>query len=673
VKKMEFRFTEELFLRLRQGLLAGLVGGMLIGMLEALWLLALNWTSISGSIVVYAGILYGLLGMAGGVGFGLLQFLASLISKRNGNPASLYSLVFSFIFVINGLVIFRFRIFRDLLHEQPIPLWGNGALLLISVLLFLALFLGLRALMSKTALSALGRVSGTAILVFALIFVPLLFHLGFGAMEIIRTPRRVMMGQEEKGETLPHVLLIMVDALRGDRLSCYGYRGNDTPVIDALATEGVLFEQTIAQSSWTRPATASLVSSLYASSHKTYLKPDLLPDQVLTLPEVLRENGYTTVGFADNINISEAFNFQQGYDQFSYLSPDYFFFADESSCQLAYYNVLRLIREKFLVKSKYVQHYYQDADVVNERVTAVLEKTATRGPTFIFAHYMEPHDPYFAHPYNGEGFARVSVPHPDPQLADKLSLLYDGEISFLDERLGTLFDSMRRLGLYENTLIVLTADHGEEFYDHQGWWHGLTLYNEQIRIPLIIKLPGSRLAGTRISGMVSQIDIAPTIVAAIGGEPVPEFQGMDLLPSLVEPSDILGDSGGGSPEGQTAEPGLAGDEQPATVDSRLPDSVYSEEDHEGNVIQSVMTGEWKLIVANQDNPRGLPTVALFNLAEDPGETHNLAEENQAKVEELRRLMEECLARALESGIQRLEGGELEESTRQRLEALGYME
>src|SRR5207253_3039064 len=276
----------------------------------------------------------------------------------------------------------------------------------------------------------------------------------------------------------PNVVLIMVDTLRADHLSCYGSTAVKTPHIDALAADGTRWANAFAQASWTRPSVATILTGLYPSSHGAVHKADRLPERVDTLAERLRAIGYRTVGFADNANISRAFNFQQGFDEYRYLEPDFFFGASEPASQLALYSGLRLVRERFL------------------------------------AHYVDVH-------------------------------------------LGVLFDDFRRRGLYDQTLVVLTADHGEEFHEHGGWWHGTTLYDEQIHVPLIVKPPGAHGpgpaggAGRVLDELATSLDIAPTILAAAGLK-VPK-----TLPGHALPLD-----GGAAPARE---------------------STFAEEDLEGNV------------------------------------------------------------------------------------------
>src|SRR5262249_9295903 len=380
---------------------------------------------------------------------------------------------------------------------------------------------------------------------------------------------------------------------------------------------------------------------LYPSSHGAVHKADILPDRVETVAEVLAKSGYDTVGFADNVNVSPAFNFGQGFAEYHYLAPDLFFYADESAAQLTLYNGLRLVRERFLARRVDVHNYYQPAEVVTDTVIRWLDSPAAkREPFFIFAQYMDPHDPYFVHPYNGEGYARVANPNPPPAVADKYRQLYDGEIAYLDTHLGRLFDDLKRRGLYDRTLVVLTADHGEEFHEHGGWWHGTTLYDEQIHVPLILKPPSGSGRGVVIDELATSLDIAPTIIAR-AGIPVPSVMQGHPLP-------------------------LDGAAAPAR------DSVFSEEDLEGNVLQSVRTRASKLITANPGNPRGLQPEELYELKTDPREQRSLVASEPTLLEEMRA----ALGRSyLEARAHAGAGAQtdVDSVTKDRLRALGYVD
>jgi arylsulfatase A-like enzyme len=436
----------------------------------------------------------------------------------------------------------------------------------------------------------------------------------------------------------PNVVLVVVDTLRADHLSCYGGTTVRTPHIDALAAEGVRYADAFSQASWTRPSIATILTGLYPSSHGAIHKADKLPDRVDTLAELLQRAGYRTVGFADNANISPAFNFQQGFDEYHYLAPDFFFGASETASQLTLYSALRLVRERFLARRMDVHNYYQPAEVVTATVRRWLDGRAdTRAPLFLFVHYMDPHDPYFVHPFNGVGYARVAMPNPPAELVGRMHEAYAGSVAYLDEHLGALFDDLRRRGLWDRSLVVLTADHGEEFREHGGWWHGTTLYDEQVHVPLIVKPPGGR--GARVvEEFATSLDIAPTVLAAAGASVPSTLQGHGL------PLD-----GGPPPSRQ---------------------SVFAEEDLEGNVLQAVRTRDWKLVTANPGNPRGLAPEELYDLPKDPGEHANVVASRPADAETMRAELGKSVLKAREYGSGS-ESVAMDPATRQRLKSLGY--
>src|SRR5262249_46501051 len=156
------------------------------------------------------------------------------------------------------------------------------------------------------------------------------------------------------------------------------------------------------------------------------------------------------------------------------------------SSKLVLYSILRKVILT-VNKKRWVNQYYQDSRTVNAAVFPWLERNRD-DRFFLLLHYMDPHDPYFRHPYDGEAIARVENPNPSPALAARMRELYAGEVHYMDESFGALIAFLRREGLYDEMAIVLVADHGEEFHEHGGWWHGTTLYDEQIHIPMLIKL-----------------------------------------------------------------------------------------------------------------------------------------------------------------------------------------
>jgi arylsulfatase A-like enzyme len=294
-------------------------------------------------------------------------------------------------------------------------------------------------------------------------------------------------------------------------------------------------------------------------------------------------------------------------------------------------------------KSLYFSDFYQDSEVVNERAFDWLDRNS-KDRFYLFLHYMDPHDPYFVHPYDGTAVARVTG-DPDAEEAARLRDLYVGEIEHLDRSFGKLLAKLRGLGVYDDTLIVLTADHGEEFHEHGGWWHGLTLYDEQIRVPLLVKWPEGRaeLPNDQTHELARLIDVAPTLLGRAGAPVPPGMQGIDLAKAW-------------------------------SARSEKERQVYSEEDHEGNVLWSLRTTRMKLIEANEGNHRGLPTRALFDVVADPGETNDLLDDGfEAAASELA-LHAELQRKAAEGGAVE-DGGDVEMTFAEceQLRMLGYVE
>jgi arylsulfatase A-like enzyme len=607
---------------------AGLLAGSLIAVLEVVLMVTLGNNTDYLQALLWAVVAYGLLGLVGGLGFGLLL----TVLGRRIDGASAYGLTFATVFAGLGLFVTRHRLYRDLFHEgiRNLSLQGllfNGGLFLaFAVLFFLILWLWRRPTLRVTTHP---WASGG---IFALLLV------AAGLLGLLMGPRETVVippaGIPPGLEDAPNVILIGADTLRADRLSCYGYTGSQTPHIDALAADGVRYPEMTAQASWTKPSFATIFTSLYPSSHTATGKPHRLPQTVITLAEVLAASGYHTGGFADNPSISAAFGFDQGFAHYEYLEPDHLFAGNEAASQMALYQLLRRVWAMVTGGRIYPQHFYQEASVVNHHAEAWLEANKdTR--FFLFLHYMDPHDPYFAHPYNGVGSARASNQNPDPALAPTFSQLYDGEIAYLDEHLGQLFAWLRAEGLYDDTLVILTGDHGEEFQEHGGWWHGQTLYQEQIAVPLIIKYPGGAQAGSIVSDLVRSLDVAPTILD-VAGVPIPEV--------------MMGRS--------------------LWSDAEAPAYAFAEEDHEGNILYAVRSTTHKLILANADNPRGLPEDELFELAVDPGEQENLFAEQPDQVSRLRQTLRQIVTLALERAVEG-EVGSVDASVQEKLRELGY--
>jgi arylsulfatase A-like enzyme len=294
-------------------------------------------------------------------------------------------------------------------------------------------------------------------------------------------------------------------------MSLYGYERETTPNLERMASELVVFEESWSQSSWTRPSVATLLSGLYPAQHGARLVFDALSEYVETLPEILRAHGYSTAAFSTNDCIARpAFNYNQGYD----------LFVDEK---------------------------YALADKLRRDTIDWIDSTRQTGRPFLaYVHTWEAHGPYIA----PGRFADLFVGDYDGHLKNWPVLVgkrleaygefsaedvayvrarYDGEIAYSDEVLGRLERDLKSRDLWDNTLIVITSDHGEELYERGGWDHAHSLQPERIAVPLIIKLPGGRFGGKRVTGLAGGIDVLPTVLSALGIEPPESLPGIDLL------------------------------------------------------------------------------------------------------------------------------------------------
>ncbi|MBI2893158.1 MAG: sulfatase [Deltaproteobacteria bacterium] len=622
----------------QQGASAGLCAGVALGLVEALAVLWVSAPPRDLTVLPYAAVTYGVACALVGMLLGLGAALAGRLARREPAPAErVFAFVGASLFSGLGFVIARFRVFRDVYLENLPASSAKGlavqaAILLLAVAVFLAGRIVARLLVDRTPARLLLRSWGSP-LAFgtALALCAALGQLG-AASDARAAPR----GRRARPE-LPNVVLIVVDTLRADHVGAYGYRGGTTPRLDSFARDAVVFQNAFAQASWTRPSFASILTGRYPSSHRTIYKPDSLPDEVTTLAEALSSQGYSTAGFVTNFNVAPYFDFGQGFDEYHYLEPELVLWANDTQSRLSLYSIARLVSERFLSKRLEVDNYYRDAAFVTRELLGWLDRRP-RGPFFLFAGYMDPHDPYFRHPYDGTAVARVATPKPPSSRASELRELYDGEIRYWDHSFGTLIAGLKRRGLYENTLIVVTSDHGEEFAEHGGFWHGTTLYDEQVRVPLVARFPGGDASGTTEAGWVRHVDVAPTVLRLAGTSAPEGMQGGDLFEQGRQP-------------------------------------VFAEEDHEGNRLTSIRVpgtngSDLKLIVANESNPRGLPATELFDVARDPGERTNLADRRDGDLATTRRAMADA-ARTAVTGAVRAQSNELDDAARERLRSLGY--
>ena len=415
----------------------------------------------------------------------------------------------------------------------------------------------------------------------------------------------------------PNVVLYVVDTVRADRLGVYGYGKPTSPRLDAFAADAVLFENAYAQSSWTRPAVASLFTGLLPPAHRTVGRRSVLPEEAVTLAEILAAHGYEGLGLVRNPNVGRAFGFAQGFTRFR--SED---------------------RER--------------DETMLDRVRLWLdERQDAEAPFFLFLHAIDPHGPYDPAPEFEEMFDAGVAPdryrtvryllqlnrgevEPEPGTAEALSRLYDAEVAQNDRAFGELLDELEARGLSGDAAVIYVSDHGEEFAEHGRWEHGLSLYEEVLRVPLVMRLPG--VPARRIQTPAQHVDLLPTLLAYLGIES-PPTDGRDLLAARRR-----GDA---------------------------PLDVYTHLDVDGHRAASVMRGRYKLVLPQSPSQGTAPM--LFDLEADPGELENLAVDRPDVVERMLALLaERNLAGEVESA-EEIEDDQLGEDVRRRLRALGYVD
>jgi arylsulfatase A-like enzyme len=444
----------------------------------------------------------------------------------------------------------------------------------------------------------------------------------------------------------PDVLLVVVDTLRADAPAFSGAPGAaPTPHMDALAKEGAVFTVCRAPSSWTKPSTASLLTGLYPSEHGALGFESVLPGEASTLAEVLRAAGWRTAAFADNPFVSPEFGFAQGFDAFTGRHPS----------PLARGTLLlrSLSQVRLRVAGGAAYSFGPGVDLGAPRVLgdAVRFLCADPRPGFAYCHLIEPHYPYTPPPPFDGGRPRVDPPHSSgilpfdsfPEIpAEDAAIMkanYLGEVRAADAALGDALEALRRAGRLENTLVVLTSDHGEEFHEHGGWTHGQSLYEELVRVPLVVRTPkGGPGAGRRVDTAVSLVDLFPTILDLAGVASSTGNSGGSLRPLLRGEDVIMG------PQFAEISAGPVG------------------------ARAGFMFNE-AFIVSRK---AGRTVEQLFHLGRDPGQRHDLRNDTgePGKGALYAGLLEKAFL-SMESGGLRRENRAFDEATRKALEAIGY--
>ncbi len=383
----------------------------------------------------------------------------------------------------------------------------------------------------------------------------------------------------------PSIILLVIDTLRSDHLGCYGYPRAVSPFIDSLAASGVKFERAYSQAPWTCPSLMSLFTGTYAAMHRLDTTYRQGTRKAPLLAELLQDRGYRTIGLVSNLLAGAKFGFSRGFDIF-----------DDTSV------------------------IYAPAGEVTDRAVALLDQAPEDdSPLFFYILYFDPHMPYqppapfdkrFMGGYQGpvtgsyDDMERLKKDvHADPDAIARMEALYDGEIACVDHNLRRLFDKFEEMDLLDRGWVFITSDHGEEFGEHGGLGHARTLYEEQLRVPLIA-LPGGGVSGSglfreavSVDRPVSLVDLSATILDIAGASRGDYLAGVSLL-----------ESGSGQPES----------------------AVFSETSRGAEELRAVIKDGYKYI---HDSRRGSEN--LYALEADPAESNDISNQDSGKVSNLR--------------------------------------
>jgi len=335
-----------------------------------------------------------------------------------------------------------------------------------------------------------------------------------------------------------HLLLVSVDTLRADRLGCYGYERGTTPVLDALAAEAVLFEQAYSHSPKTASAHMSLFTSLLPTVHKVRnfsarlgLELTALPRNRLTLPQVLNQSGYENAAVTGGGNLRSDMGFQRGFKRrFESVMDDVSWHVSRTLER--WDELIALGAPSFVFMHTYQVHgpyvppaEYMDRFAPEPKGVVAPRVAALKGLPFR-AQWGAMNKPQGGMPAFWEGVEDFGADE-----ASYLSDLYDGEVAYTDAQLGRLLDGLRERGILDQTIVVVLSDHGEEFFEHGRFEHD-QLFREHLHVPLIVRLPGGRFGGTRVSGLAGLIDVMPTLLELLDLPPSPTMTGESLVPSI---------------------------------------------------------------------------------------------------------------------------------------------
>jgi len=651
--------------KLKASVLIGAIVGAGCGLVESvLWLARTPWWRAETPTIAVAMASYGLLNA-------LVTSVWGLVARRM-DPRAFQSRTFLFSVLAMGYLFVGFygnRLWFPKLNSLPSLLF-TGTLTVVCLLTVVAL-LRWRVRSSSPLSGTSGGVSRLWFVALGLVFVA-----GLAFVPPRRSGRNERMTHTPAASIQaerPNILLIVMDTTRADHLSCYGAPRSTSPNLDRLAQEGVLFEQASSAASWTLPSHASLFTGLYRSQHGTDWPHKRLDDHLTTLAELLSRHGYQTVGFSNNPWVSWATNFHQGFESFK----------DIRSAWRAWWTVNQLA--VFQIKDTVYDPALHQPDAGAARTNRLIRRWFDRlydpdRPFFLFINYVEAHFPYtppepyrsrFLQPQHSGVAEALALTNPskaqalhltappvrfDEATRQALSDLYDGEIGYLDMRIGQLLEELRARQLLDKTVVIVTSDHGESLGDHELFEHRFCVYETLLHVPLMVRYPAAFSAGVRVAQPVSLVDVMPTLIALL-----------DLDASAVR-ATLPGQSWVSSslvdlPERPILAEYLAPLEllprykrKPQPIDER-----YFTRD-----FTSLRQGPWKFILATDG------TQELYDLSHDPDESDNLIATQPKQAKAMEAILHQQLPGLKLVGT--LEDVQpMDEATHRQLRSLGYVQ
>lgn len=446
-----------------------------------------------------------------------------------------------------------------------------------------------------------------------------------------------------------NIVLIALDTLRADHMSCYGYSKETTPCIDDIAKKGVLFKNLIAENNVTQSSFVTIMTGLNPVAHGVVnMKPQKINPKLLTLSQILKQNGYKTAAVDNNHRCTGTVNnwFKRGYD--TYIDPG----------------------------TKRKIHFLATAEDVNSLAIPWIKKQRDN-KFFLFLHYWDPHFPYVPpQPWKNKLTRNIPLKtsgddlktvmreplyswfkkwSPDTNNPDYVRGLYDAEVSYLDHHIGQLVEQMEKLKLLDNTLIVIVADHGESLGEHNIYFDHHGLYEPTVHVPLIMVAPSKLPQSKRVNGLCQHADILPTVLQLAGikkGGRLRNIDGKSLMPLIQEKK------------------------------AEIHPFVTSCEAN-WQLKRSIRTTKWKLIKSLEKDVYGNPKYELYNLERDPKENTNIVGKRKHVAKQLNHKLEthlkklrhkhkkpDPLARGQKTKLHPLTVAE-EEKVKKRLSDLGY--